>query len=621
MRGFRIELGEIEATLRQHPAVDACAVTVARSESSGDSWLVGHVVPAVSDRGAGADSDSEWLNDVVQQFESGYRAAISENAGSGEAVQDPTLNIYAWSGLERTEQEVAQWVDGIANRIMPRRPKRLLEIGCGTGLLVFRLAPQVREYWATDISQAALDDIQRRLGPAGLSEAQVKLSRQMAHDISNLPAAFFDGVLLNGVIEYFPSADYLLQVLNGVLQLLAPGGFIFFGAVPNLAVQDVFHVWEELLRAGDAEDPGALQQRARNRVAADRRLLVSPEFFRALPKETPQITRIDIRTLGGCFENEASKLVADTSFDAILSIGEWSEEERTVQRFDWEQEHLNPAEVARRLQETRGDIFHVSRVPHGRMRQRRRVLGLLRDPVKTVGEWRKLLASDAVEPGLMELLDTCRNLPFLTDVTWSNSGSDGLCDVVFYRRGQQEPMVGQEPRLGNEQLRAHTNEPRQARLVRELVPELRRFLQAKLPGHMVPARFVLLDKLPLLPNGKVDRHALPSPDLAVEAAGDLSAAPGTPAERALAQIWCDLLRLKQVGIHDNFFDLGGHSLLVTQVIARIQSQFGVELPMRRMFEQPTIAGLAAAVEQGLAEEVEELSEAEAERLAAGSFAR
>jgi acyl-coenzyme A synthetase/AMP-(fatty) acid ligase len=144
--------------------------------------------------------------------------------------------------------------------------------------------------------------------------------------------------------------------------------------------------------------------------------------------------------------------------------------------------------------------------------------------------------------------------------------------------------------------------------------DLRYFLEERLPRYMVPATFTFLEALPLTPNGKIDRNALPGPD--VSRAGDAQSLqqPRSPAEETVASIWRDVLGAKEIGVFDNFFDLGGHSLLMTQVLARIRGAFQIQLVMRRFFDNPTIAGLASAVEEALIEEVEQLSEEEARQL-------
>ncbi|HVR99225.1 MAG TPA: amino acid adenylation domain-containing protein, partial [Thermoanaerobaculia bacterium] len=140
---------------------------------------------------------------------------------------------------------------------------------------------------------------------------------------------------------------------------------------------------------------------------------------------------------------------------------------------------------------------------------------------------------------------------------------------------------------------------REDRLVAYVAPgpdaaELRAFLRERLPEYMVPSSWVVLERLPRTPNGKVDRRALPA--LLERRVERRFTAPRTPVEELLAGIWSDLLRVERVGADDDFFDLGGHSLLATQVVSRLRGALGVELPLRSLFEAPTVAALAARVE-------------------------
>ncbi|MCZ6622688.1 MAG: amino acid adenylation domain-containing protein, partial [Deltaproteobacteria bacterium] len=146
------------------------------------------------------------------------------------------------------------------------------------------------------------------------------------------------------------------------------------------------------------------------------------------------------------------------------------------------------------------------------------------------------------------------------------------------------------------------------------VREIRSYLSKALPSAMVPSVFVFLDALPLTPNGKVDRKALPAPDQTRPELERAFVAPRSPVEKELARIWSEVLKLKQVGVYDNFFELGGHSLLATQVMSRVCKAFQTEVPLRTLFEKPTIEELAEVIEKTLLEEIEKLTEDEAQQL-------
>ena len=174
--------------------------------------------------------------------------------------------------------------------------------------------------------------------------------------------------------------------------------------------------------------------------------------------------------------------------------------------------------------------------------------------------------------------------------------------------GEVEAVLGQHPQVRQAVVLLREDHPDDKHLVAYVVsreeeaPEpgqLRDFLRDKLPEYMVPSAFVVLPRLPLTTNGKVDRRALPPPDRNRPELDQTYVAPRTPVEELLAALWAEALGVERVGIHDNFFARGGHSLLATRVLSRVQQACGVELPLRALFETPTIAGLALAIVERL----------------------
>jgi len=186
--------------------------------------------------------------------------------------------------------------------------------------------------------------------------------------------------------------------------------------------------------------------------------------------------------------------------------------------------------------------------------------------------------------------------------------------------GEIEAHLAAHPGVRAAVVVARQLRPGDVRLVGYFVPQaqvptvsqLQALLRQRLPEYMVPSSWVALEQLPLTPSGKVDRKALPLPDMPGSEPTREYMAPRTPAEQQIAAIWSEVLGHDRIGVHDNFFELGGHSLLATRVATRLQQTFDVDILLRRIFEAPTVAALAVVVEAAIEAQISQLSDAEAE---------
>ncbi|HEY1271032.1 MAG TPA: amino acid adenylation domain-containing protein, partial [Terriglobales bacterium] len=599
IRGFRIELGEIESVLVQHGGVRQ-SVVLAREDVPGNRQLVAYVVPNLQYEGDDqADSSGDWRKEQISQWEMTFESTYGQSPAQ---PSDPTFNITGWNSSYTNQpiaaEEMREWVDRTVERIRSLHPRSVLEIGCGTGLLLFRLAPGCECYWGTDFSQTALDYIRRQL-PGKPELSHLQLAQRRAEDLEGLPQQAFDAVVINSVAQYFPSIEYLVTVLQGALKLVKPGGAIFVGDVRSLPLLEAFHLAVQLQQSPASLPVATLNRRVKQRMAQETELVIDPAFFKALSQQLPQITGVDILLKRGRYRNEMSEY----RYDAVLQVGGSSPAPVDCAWIDWEKQKLSLPGLRKMLTDTKPEMLGVTGIPNARVLGAVNCLKMLSEGElsENAGELVRRMqqcASRAVEPeDLWELADVLR---YAVDVSYSGSGSDGRCNVIFRRPGS-EPRVprsvpGEVLSAKARPWHAYANNPLQVKASRSLMPQLRRLLNEKLPDYMVPSAFVMLDTLPLTPNGKVDRRALPAPDQSRPDLDESYVAPRTPVEEVLASIWAEMLRIERVGANDDFFDLGGHSLLAAQVVSRVRQTLQVELPLRSLFESPTLSDLALVIE-------------------------
>ena len=587
LRGFRIELGEIEAVLQQHPLVQT-GVVLLRGNGAGDKRLIGYVVP-----GLGNDNGTtygELVGDHVDQWQTLYEETYDEVAPV--ASDDPTFNIIGWNSSYTNgpipAEEMATWVDTTVARIAAGKPQRILEIGCGTGLLLFRLVGQCAQYVGTDFSAAALDYVRQHLDP---TLDYVTLQQQRADDFSAFGDQQFDMIVLNSIVQYFPSADYLLRVLEGSLRLVAPGGRIFVGDVRNLALLDAFAAAVACYQAQPHTGRNQLWQQIQQLLTQERELLLDPHFFVALAKRFPQISNIEINVKRGWAHNELSQF----RYDVTLTVAGTSVESVPVEPQDWLAAGWTLDRVQEVITQEQPEWLYLTKVPNQRVQAAVQGVAQLADSAgpTTVEGLREVLANvSGVEPETFWQLGEASG--YDVSVSWSPDDI-GCCDVLFHLSTTDavvpSPQAGWTPQLSCEE---YTNQPIWDSTQRALAPMLQEYVTTQLPEYMVPSSVMVLARLPLTPNGKLDRAALPEPNQGMLRTGEL-VAPRTDVEKGLITIWQSVLGIEQIGITDNFFELGGHSLLATQVISRIRTQYTIDLPVRTLFESPTVAQLAPVV--------------------------
>ncbi len=601
IRSHRIELGEIVATLNRHPAVDD-AVVVVRGERAEEKRLIAYVVPKAD----AIERLEELQSEQIGQWQSIYQETYSQPS----AQDDSTFNVIGWNssytGVPIPEPEMKEWVETTVERILARKPRRVLELGCGTGLLLFRIAPHCERYVGIDFSDIAIDGIRAQLATRGLS--QVELRTTAADDVGDFAEGTFDCVILNSVTQIFPSIDYLVTVLEGATRLVAGGGFIFVGDNRSWTHQRHLHSTIRLFQAPGDVSRTELRRRVDEAMVQEGQLVIAADFFDALQHRLSRIGRVATLLKRGRRVNEMSQY----RYDVFLEIGDGPPLKDDAEVLDWSTAGLTVDRLRAYVSGARPTWLRVNGIPNRRLFESTTLVALLdsdRAPGDVAGlrDQLRRLEPHGVDPEDLYAIGDDTGLA--VQVGWSANGRCDQFDALLFRDASNGlpsfPLAGVQPRPWHD----YANSPLGSKLKQVLPVALRRYVTDRLPEYMVPSVFVMLDQLPLTPNGKIDRRALPDPESTRSARELPLVPPRTAVEEAVAGIWGDVLGISQVGVKDSFLQLGGHSLLATQVQSRVHELFSIDLPLRHFLGSTSIeeqAGriLAAGLDAGVdAEEI------------------
>ncbi|MFF6785143.1 amino acid adenylation domain-containing protein [Streptomyces sp. NPDC012510] len=623
IRGFRVEPQDVEAGLEQHQDV-ARAVVVPQDVAGDGKRLVAYLVPTAeprveaSDGGAGAADRQrvdEWRNVYEDMYRDSGRAELGEDFGGW---------MDSYSGAPIPRQHMREWRDRTVDRVLALRPRRVLEIGVGSGLLLARLAPHCEEYWATDFSESALSGLGERVRDDGRLADRVRLLRREARDLSGIPLDHFDCVVINSVTQYLPSGAYLSAVLHGALDVLVAGGHLYVGDVRPRRLLREFRTGVELRRVGADGDPAELKRAVERSLLHEKELLVEPEFFTEHLGAHPQVAGVDVRLKRGRHHNELTQfryeaVLRKASAGTEAGMETYSCADAPLQRWGHDVDSL--PELGRYLRDERPSVLRVAGVPNTR------VLPLLQAEREVHAGSGLGAALDALDGGNGHACDGLpdpedfaalgQGLGLRTVLTWSGTAADGSLDVLFLdpaalpggateRTPDFAADVYPVRQAGGASAQTYTNQPIREERRPELAAAVEAYARQQLPDYMVPSVYVVLDQLPLTVNGKVNRSALPpvehpeylSPDGDETVVGQATDADVTETERELAEIWSDLLRVPvEPATRPDFFALGGHSLLATRLASRIATRLGVEISLRTVFENPRLDSLALLLDQ------------------------
>jgi SAM-dependent methyltransferase len=485
---------EIEALLLKHPdVIDASLIS--EEGLDGHMYTVAYVVPH-AERMKDAKTRL-YLTDRDKRV-SQWRKAFDQVYRFGPSDHAPTFvgwtNSYTNKPLPKTEMR--EWLDCTIARIMSLRPEKVLEIGCGVGLLVQELAPKCSVYRGTDLSLIAVGRL-REFVASRPELRHVELYEREATNLEDETPGSVDTVVINSVIQYFPDIHYLRTVIDGAVRAVSSGGRIYIGDVRHFGLLPLFHGAVQLAKAPPTASARWLKRKISLAVEQDRELVIDPQFFLDLPGSNQRISGVEVLLKRGQAHNELTRY----RYDVVLHVGETKS---TTPRRDaeWQAGDLAVAEVISRFDSQQLASVAIMDVPNRRLASDiadvRRLWSA--DDRQLVGDIRRLMPAETGLGSDPEDFWKLSDTP-LRDVrvSWTPHSVDGHFDVVLSARDRAPgpPLLQQDADVASASHRRRlATDPLEVAFMQQLGLELRQVLSNRLPESQLPAAVLAVNELP-----------------------------------------------------------------------------------------------------------------------------
>ncbi|KAG5951860.1 NRPS protein [Claviceps sorghi] len=621
LRGHRIELGEIEQALRGSGPVKDAAVVVSQQSEPGQCDLVGFVTldESAAELEAG---EQEQDGDAVQDDHVGGwgdlfnadKYLVLSDKDRVQLGRDFTAWTSMYDGRSIDVAEMNEWLDDTIAAIRDGgEPRAVLEIGSGTGMILFNIVPGLTSYVGLDPAQRAVDFVHTMAQsmPALADKTSVRLGA--ATDIRDMGELNSPNlVIVNSVVQYFPSLEYLARVVEDVLHLDSTEQ-IFLGDIRSFALYKEFQVAKILHRAGGSISTTTMLEEMAQGERLEEELLVDPAFFTALANQFPdRVAHVEILPKMMRATNELSCY----RYAAVVHVKRDGQRHLQIQDvpegcwIDFVAEKLDYSALLDMLLSCSLEptaMVAVGNIPNRKIVRERCVVETLDggDTVRVPHDDWYTYAANAMQsrPSLSttDLAELAEKAGFRVDISWARQHSrGGGLDAVFHRFQPAEGQSRVKFRFPTEDqgdvCRPLATQPLWLRLARKTERRVLEDVKSQLPSYMLPRLIRVLNKMPINRNGKLDRQALAK---AIKKA-ELNRAqtgqepPRNDLERVICEAFARVLGVTP-GIHDDFFQHGGHSLNATRATSAINTRLGANMTVKDIFDCPTVAALAQRI--------------------------
>ncbi|KAG6119420.1 NRPS protein [Claviceps humidiphila] len=612
IRGQRVELGEIDHILSAHDCVKEVATVLLDGEDD-LSQISSFVTILKSDTQLDErprddfESESKLVEDWKQRID-------TETYIFFEGIRPELMgkDFVGWTsmydGTEIDKEEMCEWLDDTMKTIINGEPPgHVLEIGTGSGMILFNLIDEFQSYTGLEPSGRVADYVKEMMKSIPGSAHEVNIYKATAADLNQLPISISPNtVILNSVIQYFPSLDYLLRLIHDILQL-EEVRTIFFGDVRSYALYREFLTARALRIAGESAKKDDIRGIMASLEQAEMELLVDPAFFVGLQSLLPdRIYHVEILPKRMQATNELSCY----RYAAVLHVKSRTTPQREVHELDdnewvdFAARQLDRESLARLLKQASisTPVIGVYNISNRKSAFEKGVVDSLcthSDDGFDLNWIRAVRQKVDMIPSLSakDLVSLAEEAGYRVEISWARQFQQrGAMDAVFHRHtqsGECRTLFRFPISKTNAGLRSLGTQPLQTQRTKSIQMELKKMLQEKLPPYMVPQSVLVLEKMPLNTNGKIDRQALAhssQPRITARRQVDRQS---SSIEWKIQQIWGEVLKIdpSEIDAGHDFFMLGGNSIAAMTMVAGAHKA-GINLKVEDLFRHPILMDLA-----------------------------
>lgn len=572
IRGYRIELKEIENLLNRYKGIKQCIVTLTYSDNLSIKNENKNIVAYyIKDHKINLSSTVYVINNWKKIYNLTYSQTQQDNFKN---------NFIGWNssytGKPISLGQMQEWHNETINKINQLPTQRILEIGTGSGLLLYKLIKQCIFYYAFDVSEHAINYNQKNIDDLGYSNKFQAFAVSADKIGFNTFYKNYDTVILNSVIQYFPSLEYLENVLTQAIDNIKSPGQIFIGDVRDFRLFECFAYAVINFKKGTVNISDIEYFKLR-----EKELLITPEYFLSLKNKINSISSIELLPKLGSALNEMNCY----RYDVILHIN------KEITTPSWQIKYSQFKKIMNLehfLKNTIKDQLFI-KYPNYRIVKDyiscRHLYGY--DCDISTGNLDKLL-------NIMQLSKIFEQFGYIIKLFLDIKHPLYLNIVAYKNLGVEPKHINIDYSIKRLNKINFANKPMQNIMLlnTQYIEELREYLKSQLPDYMIPQYLIPIDKIPLNASGKLDYDALPKPEFYLS--NDYTP-PKTRLEKALCKTFSQILNIgeNRIGIKDNFFNIGGNSLLAIKLMYQINSQFKHKIPIVDIFTNNTVQSLAS----------------------------